>query len=607
MNQHDNIFSEDDIELRSILIIVLRRWWLIVGAVLVVAGGAWMTNPEPSGPTYQSRVRLMLVPSVSEGLLNGVSSSSFASRMSAETLSSLATGNDLLVSIISRLELKDEISGQPWPVQRLSTMLNASVLPDGGGPGFPILTTVVSGVDPSQVKRIADAWLVEFTEQNQQFSVSEAARSHDFLLGQHQLSEAGIQEAIEERQEYQEEYPIALLQQELSLKQDKLREYLDVLLTTSAQLRLERSRYEQAVGRYEELTVDGMWIGMDFNGNNADLIPDQSPEQQAVTQAKEALFRAQDDLQKFEEETNIDIENASLVFQVNRLSGDQLRLGDLERDYEAELARLRQRELEIETLPELLVTVRAIDDQALWQQLGINPTIDDLERVREIGLRTEQVNPVYSTLLSQIIAGRATIEAQQKTISFLQLRIKQTEDEVTTLRSEISNIKDPGLPRLEIRTQLAQRRYDKERENFVSLEDTVIALRNEIDTLEEVESEYMGLVESYETDIRQVASSLPSIKLRYEELDQQIQRLQTTLDDLGTRLRQSEIAMLDENQTNVMLETAVLPQTPLPAAGREINRILIGATVGAVLGVVLAFAWHYIPPQVSAGTKPETS
>lgn len=92
MNQGENIFSEDEIELRTYLLILFQRRWMILAAVVIAVAGAWLTNPEIPGPVYESRVRLMVVPSVSDGLLNGGTGTSFAGRMSADTLSAWPKG-----------------------------------------------------------------------------------------------------------------------------------------------------------------------------------------------------------------------------------------------------------------------------------------------------------------------------------------------------------------------------------------------------------------------------------------------------------------------------------------------------------------------------------
>jgi capsular polysaccharide biosynthesis protein len=607
MTQGNQIFREDEIELRSIILIILRRWWLIVGSVLIVGAGAWFTNPEPLGPIYESRVKLMLQPPVSEGLLNDETASSFSSRMSQDAFSSLATSNDLAQNMISSLSLADKTSGDPWPAERLSAMLSASVLVDGGGPGLPIITTVIQGGDPSQVKQIADTWVVEFTDHIQELFLSDAARFHEFVEHQYKQTDLELKSIGEARQKYQEDFSVAILLQNLSLKQESLGGFQALLISTTSQLGIKTSQHEEAIESYNQITVDGTWVGLDLNGRDDDLPLDLSAEGQSVIQAKEALYQARDDMQKFREENDVNFLVDKLTLQTSALVSDRQLLRNTKREYQAELARLQQIELEIESLPELLVTARALNDEALLQLLGIDPTIDDFERVHEISLLNEQVNPVYTNLTAQIISSRATVAAQEDTIAHLQSRIEKTEEETKTLQSEISNINNIGLPRLESRVQLAQRRYDMELARFISLEDDVASLRNEVINLRLIKDEYQALVDSYESDIRQVASSLPFIETRHEDLDNQFLQLRKRFDDLGMRLRLSEVAIQYDSGAILMLEAAVLPIVSLPSVAPGVNRALVGAAIGVVLGVMLAFAWQYLSPPNSTSKEPENS
>ena len=606
MTQRNQIFSEDEIDLRSIILIILRRWWLVVGSVLIVGAGAWFTNPESPNLIYESRASLMLKPPVSEEILTDETASLFSSDMSVDALTSMATGNDLAQNIISRLGLVDETSGDHWPAGRLSAMLSAEVLIDGGGPGLPIITIVIQGKNPSQVKQIADAWAAEFTEHNQKLFLAEATRFHEFIDQQYQQTALELKLTGKERQKYQEEFSIAILVQKLSLKQASLGEFQTLLLSTTSELGIRTSQHEDAFESYDQVSVNGMWVGLDLNIPDDDLLLDVSTERQSVIQAKEALYQARDDIQKFSKESDVNFLVDKLSLQISALVSDRQLLRDTEREYQSELAVLQQIELDIESLPALLVTSRALNDEALLQLLGIDPTVDDFERVHEMSLVNEHVNPVYSNLTAQIISSRATVAAQEDTIAHLQSRIEKTEEETKALQFEISNINNIELPRLEARVQLAQGRYDMELARFISLESDVSSLGNEVISLGVIKDEYQGIVDSYEKDITQLGSNLPVIQTRHTELENEFQQLGETLDNLGTRLRLAEIAMQHDSGTILILEAAVLPVSPLPSSWLD-SRALVGAALGVVLGVMLAFVWQYLSPLNSASKEPENS
>lgn len=217
-----------------------------------------------------------------------------------------------------------------------------------------------------QVKQIADAWSEELIGQNKELFLTGAARSYDFVVAQYNQTALDLSTVRQERKEYQREVSITILRQELSLKEGDYKRYLDALLNASVDLMLKEARYVKVLERLDELTVDGVWIGLELNGKSILGLAVLTDEQEAVIQAKEALFQTQMNTQEFKAESGLDFLVYSLNLQNELLADNLTLLEEIESEHAADVALLQRMESEIESVPELLVTVKAPNDQTIF-------------------------------------------------------------------------------------------------------------------------------------------------------------------------------------------------------------------------------------------------
>lgn len=589
--------EEDDTDLREYIVVLLRRWWVVLVVFLLALGVTWLTMPKAAADTYEVRTRLILSPAVSKRFVAegaGESELLVSSAISADILASLAKGDDLLSEVILKLKLQVQPSGESWPVERLADMINVSVDADGGGPGLSLITAVVRGGEPSQLKPIAVAWSEQFVLRNNALRATESVRSYDLILAQIQQTQLELNEAERERDLYLSENPLVVLKDVLAIKQTDLRDYLKSLLNTSAQLGLKTEGHRQASKRLNGLTLNGRWIGLDLNGAAPEAIPVESDEQRSALQAKNDLFQIQQQLQEFKGESGLNLLSQRLELKMELIGGYIRQLDEAEREYRADLATLEAYEIELELQPEFRVTFSAIDNAALWQQLGVDPGPDDWERVRELGLRTEQLNPVFTKLVSDVITTRASVESQKDATVFLREKLTETRSEILELELELTQLEDVSITRLLVESNISQQRYDRERNKFVELQGSVTDLQIDVQALGSLKDEYQALVDSYSEDVSALAIRIPKIEQRTQRLDAKIRPMQAAIDKLGEKLRESERAGDVQSNSVIIIESPVEPRSPIPVTNTQRARLPIGGALGLVLGVIAAFAVDFI-------------
>ena len=99
-------------------------------------------------------------------------------------------------------------------------------------------------------------------------------------------------------------------------------------------------------------------------------------------------------------------------------------------------------------------------------------------------------------------------------------------------------------------------------------------------------------MDTYRVDAKGLAKQIAETKLKMSGIDRQIVPLESTLGVVSARLQEARIANADQPISIRIVETAVQPQSPLPA-GQGMS-IPLAAILGLSLGIVLALFVHYL-------------
>jgi len=591
MNQ-DSPPNEDEINLRVYILVLLRKWWVVVGFVLFALAAIWITLPKAS-VVYETRASLLL-PSLVDSESNGAGAIGLFSTTSSDKLASLAKGNDLLLKIIATLQLEDQVSGEEWTIDRLSTMMEVSVESDSGDVGQSLILMVVRGADSLQIKQIADVWAEEFGLMVNLDRSGEFDRVYSLVSAQMQESRLELNSAEGELNQLLLASPLIVLKNDLELKQTGLNEYRSAFLNTTAELNQMKKAYQRALNRLNDLTVEGNWIGSYLNIDaSASGSSAETDEQALARQIRNDLLEIQERLQRKKSESGIDFLKQRLRLSKESFSEYTLQLNEEERLYQADLVTLETYETALLTQPQMLVTFRAIDDSTLWERLGLNPSPDDWEQVRELGLHTEQVNPAYTSLVTNIIITRANVESRNALVGFLKGRMDLTALEINELELEVTEYDDIILARLLNGEGVAQQRYNEEFDKFVILRSSVDNLRNDIASLEGLMEEYKVLVDNYVEDVTELSIRVPATEKNIAKSEANVKLIQDDFDNLAVRMRLLDQAGASQSDAVNIIESPIRPSVPMLSTSTPWSRLPIAGALGLVLGIVAAFGIEY--------------
>ena len=289
------------------------------------------------------------------------------------------------------------------------------------------------------------------------------------------------------------------------------------------------------------------------------------------------------------------------------LSKDYIReLEAAENSLRVETATLEVLDLELDGQPEMLVFVKAVEDTVLWQRLGVDPTVEEWDRLRELGIRSEEVNPVFVELNSRLIESRANVAALRETVELLTERLQETRDELGGLEEVVAEMEDVQLASLLERSGQLQKAYDRERENYTGLLVAAVNLRNEARSFQGLKDDYKVLVDVGTQELTEILSSIAEAELVNQRLDRRSQVVQRTLKVISEKLEDAQIARAGQTQNVAILESAVVPNVPLSMADRSGIRMLIGGSLGLILGVGAALVVNFVqfPDELKATASP---
>jgi hypothetical protein len=590
----DGTPNEDEINLREYILVLLRKWWVVVGFTLLALAATWITLPKAS-VVYETRASLLLESSA-DLESNGNSGIGLFSTTSSDALALLAKGNDLLLNIIATVKLEDQISGEEWTTGRLSTMMDVSVESDSGDVGQSLISMVVRGVDPLQIQQIADVWAEEFGLMANLDRSGEVDRGYSLVSAQMQESRLELNSAETELNQFLLANPLIVLKNDLGLKQAGLNTYRSELMNTTAEVNQKKKAYQRALNRLNDLSVDGNWIGSYMNieaSASASGSSAETGEQALALQVRNDLLEIQESMQRHKSESGIDFLKQRLGLSKESFSEYRLQLNEEERLYQADQIILETYETALAIQPQMLVTFRAIDDSTLWERLGKDPTPDDWEKVRELGLHTEQVNPAYTSLVSNIITSKASFEARRVLIDFLNSRMDLTALEINELQLEVTLYEEVILARLLNDQGVAQQRYNEEFDKFVVLRNNVDNLSNEIDSLDGLIEGYTILVDNHVEDLTDLSIRVPATEKNIAKSEANVKLIQDVIDNLEVRLRLLDQAGPSQSDAVYIVESPIRPSVPMPSTSTRRSRLPIVGALGLVLGIVAAFGIEY--------------
>jgi capsular polysaccharide biosynthesis protein len=106
------------------------------------------------------------------------------------------------------------------------------------------------------------------------------------------------------------------------------------------------------------------------------------------------------------------------------------------------------------------------------------------------------------------------------------------------------------------------------------------------------------LIEEYIEDVERLTTQIPGVESQLKKFYNGLQSSQNNVDNWRDRLRNAvvwkEVSKAEGSNNILILESAEEPKKPIKMTNVLLFRLVIGAALGLVLGVLAAFLFSYM-------------
>ena len=355
-----------------------------------------------------------------------------------------------------------------------------------------------------------------------------------------------------------------------------------VLRDQESELKDKEDYYDQAL-----LRLEGDWSEkiLDFGNESQKLMGDHERETGKLIGNHE---KETEKLKlEFADRWKPDLMKGQLGIKTAKLANFEDDLLDTELAIKTSRDKLQQIRQEIQSQPKYLVLSKAIMDEALWDRIskeGLDALPEHLENLK---LRSEQINPVYMTLLKQLTSDQITYDTLVPKKEHLINEIERLRGGIDQFRDRITTIDIDLFALTKNReTDLFALTKDRETDLFALTKDREVELK----TLSEEGISGLALLEKTKDS---------EIGLLKREAGYQTERLRRERDNtkvahasLATKYESARLAEVEESEDVKIGAYAERPD--FPVGPRTQLNTMIAAVIGLVMSVLLAFFLGYI-------------
>lgn len=239
-------------------------------------------------------------------------------------------------------------------------------------------------------------------------------------------------------------------------------------------------------------------------------------------------------------------------------SYEQELIGSIEKLHQAQMDIKRTKDTleelrkEIKGHPQFITLSRSISDDALWDRAVDGLSSEAAKQLETLRLKSEQLNPVYHSLLQRLADTQVAYEALLPQEKYLQ-------EQIAARRKEVE-----GLTRLILSKELELEKLKREKETALAL------LRRERD-------------------------------FRVSELKREVESLRGTYSTLAQKYEVARLAKAEEDPDVKVWGYAVAPKSPIRT--RTMLNTAVALVTGLMLSVMLAFLLEYLQSAGGSATS----
>jgi len=587
--------QEEEIDLREYINVLLKRKVIIILIFLIAVITAAIVSYFVLQPVYQANT----VITVSKPKIGN----SIISEPSLEDYKNLITDNALEEELIQKLNLnKPPIALTPYNLDQMLTV----ELPKGTN----FIEMNLQASNSKLTKDIINSWATLFVEKNKRLYFNEVKKTKTDVEEKLKLAEQDFFEIEEKLMKFNETSNIDVTGKEITEKLNKNIQNESRLVDIKTNIKIGKAKIEEIefqMNSQKKLisssNLNRLIEGMSFNEAN-NFVEGQ------LKLAKQNLKTKEEELKTFTQESKISLLAKEITNKTNQIVNFNIRFVNLKILIEQEKAKIRTAKAQLNEQEKTFILTKSIYDDASLNQLISEISEEDALLLKNLKLKSEELNSLYINLEGRIIDSEINLETYQTEMAQIIVNIDILENELEKNKKEFA-IEKLELTNLEREKKALESTYIMLDNNSKEINIASANAENQEKIIQFTNPEYLslqkqltGLVITHRAllaEEKQLQENIDIYPERVGNLKKELTEKTLALSHLNREycvkeklyssiFQQAEELRLSSAEESDLLKIASLayePKSPIKP-NKKLN-ILIAGVLGLFVGIFVAF------------------
>jgi len=587
--------QEEEIDLREYINVLLKRKGIIITIFLIAIITAALVSYFVLQPVYEANVVITVSkPKIKNSLVDEIS---------LEGYKSLIKDIEIEEELIRKLNLdKPPVEVTPYDLERMI----AIELPKGTN----LIKMNLQASNPKLTKDIINTWATLFVEKNKKLYFDEVKKAKISVEDRLKHAEKDFFEIEETLMKFNETNNIDVIGKEITAKLNKNIQNESRLVNIKTNIEIGKAKIEEIefqMNSKKKLisssNLNRLIEGMSLNEAN-NFIKGQ------LELAKQNLKAKEEELKTFNQESKISLLEKEITNKTNQIVNFNNRLVNLKILIEQEKTKIKTAKAQLNEQEKTFILTKSIYDDASLNQLISEISEEDALLLKNLKLKSEELNPLYISLEGRIINSEINLETYKTETAQIILNIDISENELEKNKKEFA-IEKLKLANLEREKKVLESTYvmldnkskeiniastnaeNKERiiqftnPEYLSLQKQLTGLVIAHKALLAEEKQLQENIDVYLKRVSNLKKELTEKKLILSQLNREYSAKEKLYNNL---YKQAEEIRLTETAEADLLKISSLAYEPrAPIKPNKKLNILIAGVLGLFVGVFVAF------------------
>jgi len=587
--------QEEEIDLREYINVLLKRKGVIIIIFLIAIITAALVSYFVLKPVYEANVVITVSkPKIKNSLVDEIS---------LEDYKSLIKDIEIEEELIRKLNLdKPPVEVTPYDLERMI----AIELPKGTN----LIKMNLQASNPKLTKDIINTWATLFVEKNKKLYFDEVKKAKISVEDRLKHAEKDFFEIEETLMKFNETNNIDVIGKEITAKLNKNIQNESRLVNIKTNIEIGKAKIEEIefqMNSKKKLisssNLNRLIEGMSLNEAN-NFIKGQ------LELAKQNLKAKEEELKTFNQESKISLLEKEITNKTNQIVNFNNRLVNLKILIEQEKTKIKTAKAQLNEQEKTFILTKSIYDDASLNQLISEISEEDALLLKNLKLKSEELNPLYISLEGRIINSEINLETYKTETAQIILNIDISENELEKNKKEFA-IEKLKLANLEREKKVLESTYvmldnkskeiniastnaeNKERiiqftnPEYLSLQKQLTGLVITHKALLAEEKQLEENIDVYSKRVSNLKKELTEKKLILSQLNREYSAKEKLYNNL---YKQAEEIRLTETAEADLLKIASLAYEPkYPIKPNKKLNILIAGVLGLFVGIFVAF------------------